>query len=73
MTKGDLTSKELLGQTFSYLNSHREEIDSVLVTLQSHSEKSIRELGGNLLTLLGIVQTTHDRVEGSGERVNEPV
>ena len=63
--EGDLTTKELLGLTFSYLNSHREEIDPVLVTLQGHSEKSIRELGGKLLTLLGVVQTTHASYRGS--------
>ena len=71
--EGDLTTKELLGQAFSYLNSNREDIDPVLATLQRHPEKSIRELGGKLLALLGVVQTTHDRIEGAGERVNEPV
>ena len=63
--EGNLTTKELLGEAFSHLKSHREDIFLILTLLREHPEQSIQELEGKLLTLLGVAQTTPSR----GERV----
>jgi hypothetical protein len=62
---GDLTTKELLGEAFSYLSSHPGDVSLVLTPLREHADRSIQELEGKLLTLLGRARTTPTR----GERV----
>lgn len=59
--EGDLTTKELLGEAFTHLKSHREDIFPILTPLREHPEPSIRELEGKLLTLLGVAQITPSR------------
>jgi hypothetical protein len=64
--EGDLTTKELLGQAFSYLASHPGDVSLILTPLREHPEPPIRELEGKLLTLLGHAGTTPDRGECVG-------
>ena len=70
--EGNLTTKELLGEAFSHLKSHREDIFLILIPLREHSEPAIQELEGKLLNLLGGTPTITICGERAGARaVNE--